>query len=149
VVSLALICSFARMKSHLGLDAAVKPETVPEETVLAVAEVLRRSQMLRISEDGKMVGRASELLKADEIIKQVDSRTVAASPLPYNVKLEDVQSFFAQYAKVNSVRLPRHISNKKHFCGTALVEFSEEDEAKIVLENNLFFAGANLEIKLK
>jgi lupus La protein len=149
LVSLALICSFARMKSHLGLDAAVKPETVPEETVLAVAEVLRRSQMLRISEDGKMVGRASELLKADEIIKQVDSRTVAASPLPYNVKLEDVQSFFAQYAKVNSVRLPRHISNKKHFCGTALVEFSEEDEAKIVLENNLFFAGANLEIKLK
>jgi lupus La protein len=105
--------------------------------------------LLYFSNAGKMVGRASELLKADEIIKQVDSRTVAASPLPYNVKLEDVQSFFAQYAKVNSVRLPRHISNKKHFCGTALVEFSEEDEAKIVLENNLFFAGANLEIKLK
>uniref|UniRef100_A0A0E0NHM4 La protein 1 n=1 Tax=Oryza rufipogon TaxID=4529 RepID=A0A0E0NHM4_ORYRU len=149
LVSLALICSFARMKSHLGLDAAVKPETVPEETVLAVAEVLRRSQMLRISEDGKMVGRASELLKADEIIEQVDSRTVAASPLPYNVKLEDVQSFFAQYAKVNSVRLPRHIANKKHFCGTALVEFSEEEKAKSVLENNLFFTGANLEIKPK
>jgi lupus La protein len=52
VVSLALICSFSRMKSHLGLDAAVKPETVPEETVLAVAEVLRRSPVLRVSEDG-------------------------------------------------------------------------------------------------
>uniref|UniRef100_A0A0E0K295 HTH La-type RNA-binding domain-containing protein n=1 Tax=Oryza punctata TaxID=4537 RepID=A0A0E0K295_ORYPU len=147
LVSLALICSFARMKSHLGLDAAVKPETVPEETVLAVAEVLRCSPVLRVSEDGKMVGRASELLKADEIIDQVDSRTVAASPLPYNVKLEDVQSFFAQHAKVNSVRLPRHITNKRHFCGTALVEFSEEEEAKSVLEKNLFFAGANLEIK--
>uniref|UniRef100_A0A0E0K294 HTH La-type RNA-binding domain-containing protein n=1 Tax=Oryza punctata TaxID=4537 RepID=A0A0E0K294_ORYPU len=149
LVSLALICSFARMKSHLGLDAAVKPETVPEETVLAVAEVLRCSPVLRVSEDGKMVGRASELLKADEIIDQVDSRTVAASPLPYNVKLEDVQSFFAQHAKVNSVRLPRHITNKRHFCGTALVEFSEEEEAKSVLEKNLFFAGANLEIKPK
>jgi len=130
LVSLALICSFSRMKSHLGLDAAVKPETVPEETVLAVAEVLRRSSVLRVSEDGKKIGRASELLEPDEIIAQVDSRTVAASPLPYNVKLEDVQSFFAQYAKVNSVRLPRHIANKKHFCGTALVEFSEEEEAK-------------------
>ncbi|RLM79131.1 la protein 1-like [Panicum miliaceum] len=149
LVSLALICSFSRMKSHLGLDAAVKPETVPEETVLAVAEVLRRSPVLRVSEDGKKIGRASELLKPDEIIEQVDSRTVAASPLPYNVKLEDVQSFFAQYAKVNSVRLPRHIANKKHFCGTALVEFSEEDEAKKVLENSLVFAGANLEIRPK
>uniref|UniRef100_A0A0E0K296 HTH La-type RNA-binding domain-containing protein n=1 Tax=Oryza punctata TaxID=4537 RepID=A0A0E0K296_ORYPU len=76
LVSLALICSFARMKSHLGLDAAVKPETVPEETVLAVAEVLRCSPVLRVSED-------------------------------------------------------------------------EEEEAKSVLEKNLFFAGANLEIKPK
>jgi len=55
VVSLALICSFSRMKSHLGLDAAVKPETVPEETVLAVAEVLRRSSVLRVSEDGNSI----------------------------------------------------------------------------------------------
>ncbi|CAL4886769.1 unnamed protein product [Urochloa decumbens] len=149
LVSLALICSFSRMKSHLGLDAAVKPETVPEETVLAVAEVLRRSPALRVSEDGKKIGRASELLKPDEVIEQVDSRTVAATPLPYNVKLEDVKSFFAQHAKVNSVRLPRHIANKKHFCGTALVEFSEEEEAKKVLENSLVFAGAKLEIRPK
>jgi len=41
------------MKSHLGLDADVKAETMPEETVLAVAEVLRRSPVLCISEDGK------------------------------------------------------------------------------------------------
>ncbi|KAL6634002.1 hypothetical protein ACP70R_026673 [Stipagrostis hirtigluma subsp. patula] len=149
LVSLALICSFSRMKSHLGLDAAVKPETVPEDTVLAVAEVLRRSPMLRVSEDGMKIGRASELLKPDEIIEQVDSRTIAASPLPYNVKLEDVQSFFAQYAKVNSVRLPRHIANKKHFCGTALVEFSDEEEAKSITENNLVFVGANLKIRPK
>ncbi|KAF8693740.1 hypothetical protein HU200_039159 [Digitaria exilis] len=141
--------SLLHLLSHLGLDATVKPETVPEETVLAVAEVLRRSQVLRVSEDGKKIGRASELLKPDEIIEQVDSRTVAVSPLPYNVKLGDIQSFFAQYAKVNSVRLPRHIASKKNFCGTALVEFSEEEEAKKVLENSLVFAGANLEIKPK
>ncbi|OEL19638.1 La protein 1 [Dichanthelium oligosanthes] len=149
LVSLALICSFSRMKSHLGLDATVKPETVPEETVLAVADVLRLSPVLRVSEDGKKIGRACELLKPDEIIEQVHSRTVAASPLPYNVKLEDVQSFFAQYAKVNSVRLPRHIANKKHFCGTALVELSDEEEVKKVLENSLVFAGADLEIRPK
>jgi len=55
VVSLPLICSFSRMKSHLGLDADVKAETMPEETVLAVAEVLRRSPVLRVSEDGKPI----------------------------------------------------------------------------------------------
>lgn len=149
LVSLALICSFSRMRSHLGLEGDAKPETVPEETVLAVADILRRSTALRVSEDGKKVGRSKELSKPDEVIEQVDSRTVAASPLPYNVKLEEVESFFDQCGKVNSVRLPRHVSDKRHFCGTALVEFSEEDEAKGVFEKNLIFAGADLEIRPK
>uniref|UniRef100_A0ACD5V595 Uncharacterized protein n=1 Tax=Avena sativa TaxID=4498 RepID=A0ACD5V595_AVESA len=149
LVSLALICSFAKMRSHLGLDATVKEDSVPETTVLAVAKVLRCSAALRVSEDGKRVGRASELLKPDEIIEQIDSRSIAASPLPYNVKLEDVQSFFAQHGKVNSVRLPKHVSDKRHFCGTALVEFSEEEEANNVVEKKLSFAGADLEIKPK
>lgn len=51
MVSLALICSFARMRSHLGLGE-VKPDEVPEETVMAVAEVLRKSNSLKVSEDG-------------------------------------------------------------------------------------------------
>jgi lupus La protein len=55
VVSLALICSFAKMRSHLGLDATVKEDSVPETTVLAVAKVLRCSAALRVSEDGKQV----------------------------------------------------------------------------------------------
>ncbi|XP_008790734.2 la protein 1-like [Phoenix dactylifera] len=149
LVSLALICSFSRMKSHLGLNAAVKPDEVPEETVLAVAEVLRRSSSLRVSEDGKRIGRSTVLLKPEEVIEQVDSRTIAASPLPYDVKLEDVQSFFAQCGKVNSVRLPRHVADKRHFCGTALIEFSEEGDAKKVLEESIVYAGAELELKLK
>ena len=57
--------------------------------------------------------------------------------------------YFCLNLQVNSVRLPRHIANKKHFCGTALVEFSEEEEAKKVFENSLVFAGANLEIRPK
>ncbi|XP_010926805.1 la protein 1 [Elaeis guineensis] len=149
LVSLALICSFSRMKSHLGLNAAVKPEDVPEETVLAVAEVLRRSSSLRVSEDGKRIGRSTVLLELEEVLEQVDSRTIAASPFPYDVKLEDVESLFAQHGKVNSVRLPHHVADKRHFCGTALIEFSEEIDAKMVLKESMVYAGAELELKPK
>ncbi|KAK1266629.1 hypothetical protein QJS04_geneDACA019335 [Acorus gramineus] len=50
LVSLALICSFTKMRAHLGLGN-LKPEEVPEETVLSVAEVLRGSSSLTVSED--------------------------------------------------------------------------------------------------
>ncbi|XP_044954993.1 la protein 1-like [Hordeum vulgare subsp. vulgare] len=50
---------------------------------------------------------------------------------------------------VNSVRPPKHVCDKRHFCGTALIEFSEEDEANNIMNNKLSFAGADLEIKTK
>lgn len=47
------------------------------------------------------------------------------------------------------MRLPRHVFDKKCFCGTALVEFSDEEEAKGLFEKKLIFAGADLEIRPK
>lgn len=53
VVSLGLICSFSRMRSHLGLGEA-KPDDISVDTVAAVAETLRTSSVLKISEDGQL-----------------------------------------------------------------------------------------------
>ncbi|KAJ7958588.1 La-like protein [Quillaja saponaria] len=148
MVSLALICSFSRMRSHLNLGN-IQPDEVPEDTVKAVAETLRKSTSLKISEDGKKVGRSTELSQPEEVIEQLDIRTVAVSPFEYDVKLEDIETFFAKYAKVNSVRLPRHVGDKRFFSGSALIEFSSEDCAGRVLKERLIYAGVELELKPK
>ncbi|KAI3729755.1 hypothetical protein L6452_18420 [Arctium lappa] len=148
MVSLSLICSFSRMRGHLGLGE-IKAEDVSEDTVEAVAETLKKSTTLKISEDGKKVGRTTELPKPEEAIEQLDGRTIAASPIEYDIKLEDVESFFGQSATVNSVRLPRHVADKRVFCGTALVEFSSEEDATKILTQCLVFKGAELVLKHK
>ena len=50
--------------------------------------------------EGKKVGRATKLAEFEEVIEQVDARTIAASPLEYDVKIEHLQTLFAQYGKV-------------------------------------------------
>lgn len=55
VVSLALICSFSRMRKHLNLGDA-KPHEVSQHTVQAVAQTLSKSESLKISEDGQFFG---------------------------------------------------------------------------------------------
>ncbi|XP_062165380.1 la protein 1 [Alnus glutinosa] len=148
MVDLALICSFTRMRNYLNLGN-VKADEVPEDTVKAVAETLKKSTSLKVSEDGTKVGRTTELPKPEDVIEQLDIRTIAASPFEYDVTQEDLENFLGQFSKVNSVRLPRHVGDKRMFCGTALIEFSTEEEAEKVLKQSLVYGGVTLELKPK
>jgi RNA recognition motif-containing protein len=49
---------------------------------------------------GKKVGRTTELPKPEDVIEQLDIRTIAASPLEYNATQEDLENFFGQFSKV-------------------------------------------------
>ncbi|KAJ9190196.1 hypothetical protein P3X46_001423 [Hevea brasiliensis] len=148
MVSLGLVCSFSRIRAFLGLGK-IRQDDIPYRVLKSVAEILRKSDFLKVSDDGKKVGRVKELSKPEEVIQQMDERTIAASPFQYDVTMENVESFFAKFSKVNSVRLPRHVADKRVFCGTALIEFSTDADVKDIFKQTLVYAGAILELKPK
>ncbi|CAN5962405.1 unnamed protein product, partial [Sphagnum jensenii] len=148
LVNLSLLCSFTRMRGHLGVKE-VDPEKFPATTIAAVAEVLRKSTFLRLSEDGLKVGRVTKLVKPETVRAAVDARSIAANPFPWKITREEVEAFFSQYGEVKSVRLPRHPVNKGAASGFAVVEFSSEEEAQKVLGMELICQGAALELEPK
>lgn len=93
-----------------------------------MAEVLRGSDSVTVSEDGKQVRRTSSILSAEDIVKQVDSRSLFASPFPFDTTLDAATAFFNTVAPVNCVRFRRHLASGD-FRGSVFVEFASEELA--------------------
>lgn len=49
---------------------------------------------------GKRVGRASKLLKPEAVLAEVDARSIAANPFPYNITMDEVEAFFKEHGQV-------------------------------------------------
>lgn len=45
--------------------------------------------------------------------------------------------------------MPRHVADKRVFCGSALIEFSTEEDVEKILKQSLVFEGVQLELTPK
>ncbi|KAI7838439.1 hypothetical protein COHA_007702 [Chlorella ohadii] len=146
-VDIALLCIFTRvaalLKSNVREVAGVK-----EETVADVADALEGSSELAISEDRKRVKRAVALKAADEVSREVDSRSIYASPFPFDATLDALSDFFRQHGEVRCVRMRRHLTSKD-FKGSVFVELASEAEAEKVRGLSLVYEGAPLSMEPK
>eukprot|EP00884_Botryococcus_braunii_P022248 jgi/Botrbrau1/8707/Bobra.0311s0019.1 len=145
-VDIALLCSFTRMCKALGFIKILKPEEVEDDVVAQVAEILRTSDNLTVSEDGKRVRRTVPLGSCEEVNAQAEERTLYVSPFPFDVTLEPLLVFFRTVAPVNCVRLRRH-TYSKDFRGSVLVEFASLEDAEKAKGQALVYEGAPLKME--
>ncbi|CAI5487461.1 unnamed protein product [Closterium sp. Naga37s-1] len=145
-VPLALLCTFSRMRKHLG----VLPDApVPAHLVRATYEVLQASTFLKFSDDGKLVGREGEVAMGKERIAEINARSLYAEPFQWNSTLDDIHAFFSSLGPVKSVCMRRHPASKA-FKGSVYVELDSEDAMRLVAaKKDVSFNGATLLLQPK
>eukprot|EP00899_Mesostigma_viride_P002004 jgi/Mesvir1/11804/Mv00163-RA.3 len=153
-VPLSVICSFSRMRGHLGVTTYKKVDgkevwEVQPAHIDAVAEVLRKSDDLVISDDGKLVRRKHALPGEEalgELTELQKSRSLAAWPFPWDSKLDTLQAFFAAEGEIKVLRMLRHSRNSKEFKGVVTIEFGSKEEAAAVAAKELEHAGVKIQM---
>lgn len=65
---------------------------------------------------------------APQVAREVDERSLYASPFPFDATLDALSEFFRQHGSVQCVRMRRHMLSKD-FNGSVFVEFSSVEEA--------------------
>lgn len=84
----------------------------------------------------------------EDVVKEVDSRSIYAAPFPFDATLDSLVDFFETIGDLNCIRMRRHLTSKD-FKGSIFVEFSSVEEAQRVQGLPVEFAGAPLQLELK
>lgn len=121
---------------------------MPAEIIAAAAEVLKKSDVVVVSDDGKRVRRKSPLGDPEAVKKENDARSLYARPFPLSTDIDNVTEFFGTHGKVNSVLMRRHTKSKA-FKGSVFVEFSDAATADKVLGSSASYEGAPLHFEKK
>lgn len=122
-VSLEKIAAFSRMKQIGATD------------VKKIAEVLRKSELLVVNEEGTMVKRKTPVPVFD---KAYSNRILFMKGWPLTITIEDIEEAItsAGKGKVLSVRIRKNPDKTPK--NSALVEFETEDQAKALLAEGTF-----------
>eukprot|EP00854_Cymbomonas_tetramitiformis_P008700 gene8700-10322_t len=146
-IDVALLCSFARMRTVLKVPS---PSEIPADKLAYVASILRDSKTLKLSDDDTKVRRTAPLADPEAIRSEIDKRSIYVSPFPRDSTMEGLTSLFSEHGPVNCVRLRRHAVSSD-FKGSIFVEFDSEETCAAVLAKNgtLVHDGAELEMMPK
>ncbi|EOR01833.1 hypothetical protein E3P92_03434 [Wallemia ichthyophaga] len=119
-VPISTIASFKRMREPVEKAGGADK----------VADILRQSSKLAVSEDGGNVKRVTEL----KPVTDRESRSIYAKGFPDETQSTqlDLENFFAKFGKTLAVRMRR--DEKKAFKNSVFVEFESVDDAKKFLE---------------
>lgn len=147
-VPLALLCTFKRMRKHLGLPDTAKQDTVNEEVLTELAAALEQSDTIAVKGDKKAIKRKTPLDYPTAILQQIDVPSLYAAPFPHDATLDAMIAVFEGVAPVVALRMRRHIVTKD-FRGSVFVEFGSEEVAQKVMAQRLEFAGAVLQMQPK
>jgi len=108
-----------------------------------IIEALKKSKMLEVSEDGKMVRRVTPLPETNSML----ARTIYCKGLPSDSTIESVESLFKGLS-VACVRLRRN-KESREFKGSAFIEFTGEDEMQKALKSEITINSQKLLVVTK
>lgn len=121
-VAATVIAGFKKVAELIGKRNG--PAVPAVEHIVAAA---RASPLLRVSDDGKRIGRVAPLRPAEPV--NADERTVYCELYPPTFAHDDLRALFSAAGRVAYVSMPRY-HNSRAFKGFAFVEFETAASAR-------------------